>query len=102
MKKIDLLSVKVRHEKPRVVVSIFLSVIIFSNPFSGLLYPARDLKESVKSCQVDSREFHSSFNLFPENNAPEDTTLTSEMLEILADTTADILSKHKNLNIVIW
>jgi hypothetical protein len=106
MKKMDLLSVKVRQEKPQMVLSIFLSVVFFSSPLSGLLNPGRDLNDIEKPCHVNPREFHTFFNLIPEKNAPEDTTQShitpGDAKESAKDTTTDILSKHKNLNVVIW
>jgi hypothetical protein len=106
MKKMDLLSVKARHEKPQVVLSIFLSVIFFSSPLSGLLNPGKDLSGTESPCDDIPQEFHTFYNLIPEKNSPEDTTQSyltaSEVKESSKDTTSDILSKHKNLNVVIW
>jgi hypothetical protein len=106
MKKMDLLSVKVRHEKPQMVLSIFLSVVFFSSPLSGLLNPGKDLTGTERPFHANPMENNTFFNLIPVKNTPEDTTLShitpGEAKESAKDTTTDILLKYKSLNVVIW
>lgn len=104
MKKINFLSGKARHDRPPLVLSIFLTVIFFSSPLSGLLNPGSVLKVTERHYHDNPQGFFTFFMLFPEKNSSDDTiqkeNTSSEVVELSMDTTHGIQSKQ--MNVVIW
>ena len=74
MKKIIFLSGRERNDWPQLVLSIFLLVIFFSSPVSGLLNPGKLLNVTEKHYHDNPQGFFTFFVLIPDKNFLEDTT----------------------------
>jgi hypothetical protein len=106
MKKIRFLSVRERHDKPHLVLSIFLWVIFLSSPLSGLLNPGKDLNVTERHFHDNPQGFFTFFVLVPDTNFQKDTTridtTTHEVNETTTDSTSKYPSIQKNINLIIW
>lgn len=106
MKKINFLTGRERHDRPQLVLSIFLSVIFFSSPLSGLLNPGNVLNVTEKLYHDNPQGFFTFFVLIPDKNFREDTTQgnknTPEVNELAMDTTPKNPTLQNNINVVIW
>jgi hypothetical protein len=105
MKRINFLSGRERNDRPQLVLSIFLSVIFFSSPISGLLNPGKVLKVSEKHQHDNPQGFFTFFVLVPDKNFQNDTSRgnknTLEVKELAMDTTPENPAIQKNINLVI-
>jgi hypothetical protein len=106
MKKINFLSGREKHDRPQLVLSIFLSVVFFSSPLSGLLNPGNISNISEKQYHDDPQGFFTFFVLIPDKNFREDTTRrmtkTAEVKELSMDTTPKNPTIQNISNLVIW
>jgi hypothetical protein len=106
MKTIFYLSVRERHDKPLLVLFIFLSVIFLLSPLSGMLIPGKVMGTTERHYHDCPQGFFTFFMLVPDKNSREDTTqiikTTNEGKELSIDTTPKNLPLQKNLNVVIW
>jgi len=106
MKKINFLSGRERNDRPQLVLSIFLFVILFSSPLSGLLNPVNVLNVNKKHYHDNPQGFFTFFVLIPDKNLQEDTIQsdknTPEVKELSMDTTPKNQPIQKNINLVIW
>jgi hypothetical protein len=105
MKKINFLSGRERNDKPQLALSIFLSVIFFSSPISGLLNPGKVLNTTEKHYHDNPQGFFTFFVLIPDKNFLEDTTQSNRntlaVKELSMDTTPKNPTIQKNINLVI-
>jgi hypothetical protein len=90
MKKINFLSGRERNDKPQLALSIFLSVIFFSSPISGLLNPGKVLNTTEKHYHDNPQGF------FTQSNRN-----TLAVKELSMDTTPKNPTIQKNINLVI-
>ncbi len=106
MKRINFLSGRERNDRPPLVLSIFLSVVFFSSPISGLLNPGKVLNVTEKHYHDNPQGFFTFFVLMPDKNFQDDTTQgnknTLEVKELAMDTTPENPAIQKNINLVIW
>jgi hypothetical protein len=106
MKKINFLSVKARNDKPPLVLSIFLWLVFFTTPLSGLLNSDKALNVTERHYHDNPQGFFTFFALLPNKISYEDTTgsnkTSNEIRELAIDTTPKTLSVQKNINVVIW
>ena len=106
MKKINFLLRSERNDRPQLVLSIFLSVIFFSSPLTGLLNPCNVLNVKEKHYNDNPQGFFTFFVLIPDKNFREDTTQANnnspEVEELSMDTTPKIPTIQKSINPVIW
>jgi len=105
MKKLSFLSVRERHDKPQLVLSIFLSVIFFSSPLSGLLNPGNARNVTERHYHDNPQGFFTFFELIPDKNFQDDTTRSErnapEVKKLSMDTTPKNQIIQKNINVVI-
>lgn len=73
MKKINLLIGRERHDKPKLVLSIFLSVLFFSSPLTGLFNPDKETIGNAKHYHDNPQGFYTFFVLLPYKNSRLDT-----------------------------
>jgi hypothetical protein len=106
MKKISFLSGRERKDRPPLALSIFLSVIFFSSPISGLLNPGKVLNVTEKHHHDNPQGFYTFFVLVPDKNFQGDTTKGNKnnlaVKELAMDTTPENPKIQKNINLVIW
>jgi hypothetical protein len=106
MKKIYFLSVRERHDKPQLVLSIFLWVIFISSPLSGLLNPDNLLNVHEKHYHDNPQGFFTFFALIQGKNFHTDTMQnnmnTPAVKELSMDTTPKNPIIQKTTNVVIW
>jgi hypothetical protein len=107
MKKMNFLAGKARHDKPPLVLSIFLTVIFISSPLSGLLNPARVLNITERHFHDNPQGFFTFFMLCPDKNSPDDSSIQNngtinEKKELTIDTTPKTMSGKMDMNFVIW
>jgi len=106
MKKIIFLSGGERQDRPQLVLSIFLSVIFFSGPLTGLLNPGNGMHATEKHYHDNPQGFFTFFVLIPGKDFREDTTQygnnTPEAKELSMDTTPENPIIKKNINLVTW
>jgi hypothetical protein len=105
MKKMDFLLVKERHDKPPLVLSIFLWIVFFSSPLSGLLNPGTAFKVNERRFHDNPQGFFTFFVLVTDKNFRDDTTMndknTPEIKKLSTDTIPENPIIQKNVNLVI-
>jgi hypothetical protein len=105
MKRINFLSGRERNGRPPLVLSIFLSVLFFSSPISGLLNPGKILNVTERHYHDNPQGFFTFFVLMPEKNFQDDTTQGNknapEVKELAMDTAPENPTLQKNINLVI-
>ncbi len=106
MKKINFLSGTAGHDKPQLVLSIFVSLIFITSPLTGLLNPDRLPSTAEKHYHENPQGNITFFMLLPEKNSFEDTIpgnhATVEIEELCIDTLPEFSPIYKNVNVVIW
>jgi len=105
MKKINFLYGKAGHDKPQLVLSIFISLIFITTPLTGLLNPGKVLNITEKHYHENPQGFSTFFTLFPDKNSFEDSARSNmadnEVKELAKDTTPGV-PVQKTINVVTW
>ena len=106
MKKIIFLSGREWLDRPQLVLTIFLSVILFSSALTGSLKHGNVLHITERHYHDNPQGFFTFFILMPEKDFREDTTEcvnnTPEVKELSMDSTPINPAIQKYKNLVTW